>query len=220
MCAAAGIPVAGGHSIDSPEPIYGLVALGTVHPDRVLRNGGAREGDLLLLTKGLGVGIFSAALRQDRLSQAAYGVMIDSTTRLNQVGSWLGELAGVHAVTDVTGFGLLGHTLEMCRASGLRASIAARDVPMLAGAEALAEAGFGTGAATRNWQSYGADVTVDMPEWQRGLLCDPQTSGGLLIAVAPADANALLQRLREAGFAQAAEIGQLAAGVPGIDISV
>jgi selenide, water dikinase len=214
VCAAAGIPVAGGHSIDSPEPIYGLVAIGTVHPARILRNSVARDGDFLVLSKGLGVGIFSAALKQDRLSERDYEVMIDSTTRLNAVGSELSAITGVRAVTDVTGFGLLGHTLEMCRASAVQAKIRIADVPILEGAAALAQAGIGTGAAARNWASYGNDVMLPdrFADWRRGLLCDPQTSGGLLISVAPSEAAKLLQTLRTAGFAQACIVGAILAG--------
>jgi selenide,water dikinase len=220
VCAAAGIPVAGGHSIDSLEPIYGLVAIGTVHPDRILRNSGAREGDVLVLSKGLGVGIFSAALKQGRLSARDYEVMIDSTTRLNAVGRELSNVAGVHAVTDVTGFGWLGHTLEICRASGVQAHICAADVPILEGAAALAEAGIGTGAAGRNWASYGNEVMLPerFAEWRRGLLCDPQTSGGLLISLAPDAAREVLRTLHAAGFPHASVVGAVQAGAPRIEI--
>ncbi len=213
VCQAAGIPIAGGHSIDSAEPIYGLVALGTVHPGRVQRNTGARDGDALILTKGLGVGVFSAALKQERLSPDDYATMIASMTRLNSVGRDVAAMDGVHAMTDVTGFGLLGHLLEMCRAAGLSARLQWRDVPVLSGAAVLAQAGIGTGAASRNWSSYSAEVHADgLPDWQRGLLCDPQTSGGLLISVAPEQAGAVLDHVRNAGFAQATAIGMMKAG--------
>ncbi|TCZ55573.1 selenide, water dikinase SelD [Roseicella aquatilis] len=220
VCAAAGIPVAGGHSIDSPEPIYGLVALGLVRPDRLLRNSGARAGDALILTKGLGVGIFSAALKAGRLDPRLYQVMLDSTTRLNAVGATLPDEPGVHAVTDVTGFGLLGHALEMCRGAGLGARLRLDRVPVLEGAAALAESGLRTGAAGRNWASYGEEVRLPagLPDWRRGLLCDPQTSGGLLIAVAPEAAPALLERVRAAGFAGAAIIGEMRAGPPVLEV--
>ncbi|WP_068879143.1 selenide, water dikinase SelD [Phenylobacterium sp. CCH12-B4] len=186
VCAAAGIPVAGGHSIDSVEPIYGLVALGLVHPDRVLTNRGGRPGDVLILTKALGVGVLSAAFKQERLDAAGYAAMIASTTQLNVLGRELPDLPGVHAVTDVTGFGLLGHALEMARGAGLTAEIVADAPPLLAGVEALVQARVRTGASTRNWDSYGADVDVPaaLPAWRRDLLTDPQTSGGLLIAAA------------------------------------
>src|SRR6201996_2978157 len=193
VCAAAGIPVAGGHSIDSVEPIYGLVALGLVHPDKVLTNRTAQAGDVLILTKALGVGVLSAAFKQEGLDDAGYAALIASTTQLNSVGRELGDLPGVHAVTDVTGFGLLGHALEMCRGAGLSAEIAAAP-PLLAGVEALAKAGVRTGASGRNWASYGGDVSLPagLDDWRRDLLTDPQTSGGLLIAVAEADAPGVL----------------------------
>jgi selenide,water dikinase len=212
VCRSVGIPVAGGHSIDSPEPIYGLAALGTVHPGRVQRNAGALEGDVVILTKGLGVGVFSAALKQERLAAGDYDTMIASMTQLNSVGRDVADMAGVHAMTDVTGFGLLGHLLEMCRGAGLSARLRWQDVPMLPGAVALAQAGVGTGAAGRNWASYGAEVVRAPEDWRRGLLCDPQTSGGLLISVAPEAAGAVLDCVRAAGFTQAAAIATMAAG--------
>ncbi|PZQ17268.1 MAG: selenide, water dikinase SelD [Ancylobacter novellus] len=220
VCAEAGIPVVGGHSIDSPEPIYGLVAIGLVRPDRVLTNAGAKAGDALILTKGLGVGIFSAALKKDELGEEAYRAMAASTTTLNRVGPVLAENPAVHAMTDVTGFGLLGHLMEMCRGSGLRAELRAADAPLLPGALALAEAGYATGASTRNWASYGAAVTLpaDAPAWRRALLTDPQTSGGLLVAVAPESVEAVLATCREAGFGQAAVVGTMREGPAGIDV--
>ena len=221
VCAAAGIPIVGGHSIDSPEPIYGLVAIGLIHPDKILKNSHARAGDALILTKGLGVGIFSAAMKKDELNPAGYAAMLASTTKLNAVGPTLAGMNGVHAMTDVTGFGLLGHLMEMCRGANLAASVAAAAVPVLPGASALAEAGYSTGAATRNWASYGDAVQTPpaMPAWRRGLLCDPQTSGGLLIAVAPDAAEAVLACVHAAGFDQAAVIGTMGFGMPGITVS-
>ena len=214
VCAEAGIPVAGGHSIDSAEPIYGLVALGLVHPDRVRRNADARAGDALILTKGLGVGVFSAALKQGTLDAAGYAAMVDSTTRLNAVGAELAGIEAVHAITDVTGFGLLGHLLELCRGSRLAARLRMDAVPLLAGARALCEAGVRTGASPRNWASYGeaVDLPAATPGWVRDLLCDPQTSGGLLVSVAAAHAPAVLAQVRAAGFPQAAIIGELSQG--------
>lgn len=216
VCAAAGIPVAGGHSIDSVEPIYGLVALGLVHPDRVLTNRGGRPGDVLILTKALGVGVLSAAFKQERLDAAGYAAMIASTTQLNVLGRELPDIAGVHAVTDVTGFGLLGHALEMARGAGLAAEINADAPNLLAGVEALVQAGVRTGASTRNWDSYGADIDAPaaLPAWRRDLLTDPQTSGGLLIAAAPEAAEAVLALARDRGFDRAAVVGRLAAGAP------
>ena len=213
VCAAAGIPVAGGHSIDSVEPIYGLVALGLVHPDKVLTNRTARAGDVLILTKALGVGVLSAAFKQEKLDAAGYAALIASTTQLNAVGRELGDADGVHAVTDVTGFGLLGHALEICRGAGLTAEIGA-EPPLLAGVEALAQGGIHTGASTRNWASYGEAVRLPsgLPDWRRDLLTDPQTSGGLLIAVAPAAADAVLALVRSRGFDKAAVVGRLCEG--------
>jgi selenide, water dikinase len=213
VCAAAGVPVAGGHSIDSVEPIYGLVALGLVHPDKVLSNRAARAGDVLILTKALGVGVLSAAFKQERLDAAGYAALIASTTQLNVVGRELGDVAGVHAVTDVTGFGLLGHALEICRGSGLAAELSA-DPPLLAGVEALARAGVRTGASARNWASYGDDVRLpaELPDWKRALLTDPQTSGGLLIAVAPEAADDVLALVRNRGFGDVAAVGRMTDG--------
>jgi selenide,water dikinase len=219
VCAAAGLPVAGGHSIDSVEPIYGLVALGLVHPAKVLTNRTAQAGDALILTKALGVGVLSAALKQEKLSPQGYAALIASTTQLNAVGAELADLAGVHAMTDVTGFGLLGHALEMARGSRLAAQVTARP-PLLEGVEALARAGLRTGASARNWASYGGEVRLpgDLADWRRDLLTDPQTSGGLLIAAAPDAVDAVLGRVRAAGFAQAAMVGTLGRGPPGVDV--
>jgi selenide,water dikinase len=211
VCEAAGIPVAGGHSIDAPEPIYGLVALGLVHPDRVKRNDQARSGDVLILGKPLGVGVLSAALKKGQLDAGGYAELIEHTTRLNSVGTVLGELEGVHAMTDVTGFGLLGHLLEICRGSGLGADVSFGDLPLIDTAAELARQGFATGAANRNWDSYGAWVEIGegMPEWQRKLLCDPQTSGGLLVACSPDSAAEVLSLFRQHGFSHARQIGNM-----------
>lgn len=214
VCAAAGIPIAGGHSIDSVEPIYGLVALGTVHPDQVKRNSSARAGDVLVLGKPLGVGILSAALKKDQLDTVGYRTMIDLTTRLNRVGPDLARLPGVHAMTDVTGFGLLGHLLEMCRGAGLAAQLKMPDVPLINGVLAMAEGGLVTGASARNWASYGADVRLDrdITSAQQALLCDPQTSGGLLVACSADAVDAVLTTFERGGFEGAAVIGSMPRG--------
>ncbi|HWU52773.1 MAG TPA: selenide, water dikinase SelD [Tahibacter sp.] len=214
VCAAAGIPIAGGHSIDSVEPIYGLAALGLVHPQRVRRNSQARAGDALVLGKPLGVGIQSAALKKGRLDADGYRAMIATTTQLNRVGPALATLDGVHAMTDVTGFGILGHLLEMCRGCGLGAQIRMDDLPLLAGVRAFAEAGVFTGASARNWASYGAEVKLadHLTETDRVLLCDPQTSGGLLVACAEESLADVLATFRNGGFGQAARIGTMQAG--------
>ena len=216
VCAAAGIPVAGGHSIDSPEPIYGLVALGLVDPARVMRNSTAQAGDQLILTKRLGVGIYSAALKRQQLDAASYREMIASTTQLNDVGADLAGVDGVHAVTDVTGFGLLGHLLEMCRSASLGAEVTFEQVPVFQGARTLAQEGIGTGAAKRNWASYGyeVDMSANAPDWELGLLCDPQTSGGLLIAFSAEAAPTVLNLLNERNFEHASIIGGFTSAEP------
>jgi len=214
VCAAAGIPIAGGHTIDSVEPIYGLVALGLVHPDRVKTNAGARAGDLLILGKPLGVGVLSAALKKGALDAAGYDAMIASTTRLNTPGRRLAELDAVHALTDVTGFGLLGHLLEACRGAQLSAVVDMARIPLLADVARLATAGYITGASARNWAAYGAEVELDasLTPMHRALLTDPQTSGGLLVACDPAAADAVLEVFRADGFGAAAVIGRMEAG--------
>lgn len=214
VCRDAGIPIAGGHSIDVVEPIYGLVALGLVHPDQVKKNAAARAGDVLILGKPLGIGILSAALKKELLSADGYARMVQLTTQLNRVGAQLAAMPGVHAMTDVTGFGLLGHLLEMCRGSGLAASVDYAAVPMIGEAVALAQQGIATGASTRNWASYGAEIVLPdgTPEWKQKLLCDPQTSGGLLVSCAPEAAQEVLDVFRQAGFADAAIVGQLEEG--------
>jgi selenide,water dikinase len=220
VCAAAGIPVAGGHSIDSVEPIYGLVALGLVHPDRLLKNSGGRAGDALILTKALGVGVLSAAFKQARLEVGGYEALIASTTQLNSLGADLPDLPGVRALTDVTGFGLLGHALEMARGAGLTVEIDADAPAILPGVEALTRAGVRTGAAGRNWESYGEAVRLPpgFAAWRRDLLADPQTSGGLLIAVDPGEADAVLALAQAQGFAAARRIGRLVAGPAAVSV--
>jgi selenide,water dikinase len=218
VCAAAGIPIAGGHSIDSVEPIYGLVALGLVHPDKLLRNSGGRAGDVLILTKPLGVGVLSAAFKQGRLDEAGYDALIGATTQLNILGPELADMDGVHGLTDVTGFGLLGHALEMAQGAGLTVEIAAGAPALLPGAEALARSGVRTGATLRNWESYGALVQapIGLEDWRRDMLVDPQTSGGLLIAVAPETADAVLDLAKRRGFAGVRRVGGMVAGAPGV----
>ncbi|MGH8750150.1 MAG: selenide, water dikinase SelD [Burkholderiales bacterium] len=220
VCAQAGIPVAGGHSIDSPEPIYGLVGLGLAHPDKIKRNDSARAGDALILGKGLGVGVLSAALKKGKLSAAGYQQMLESTTQLNTPGAELAEMPQVHALTDVTGFGLLGHLLEMCRGAKLGAEIDFAALPVLPAALELARQGMGPGAIGRNWAGYGKDVVLPeaMPEWQKNLLCDPQTSGGLLVACSEDATAKVLDLFRAQGFAYAAKIGAMKEGAAKITL--
>jgi selenide,water dikinase len=216
MCAEAGVPIAGGHSIDCVEPVYGLAAVGLVHPEQVKRNSTARAGDALVLGKPLGVGILSAALKKGQLPADGYCAMLEVTTRLNRVGPELARLAGVHAMTDVTGFGLLGHLLEMCRGSRLGARIRMSEVPLLGGVSSLAEQGFVTGASGRNWDSYGTEVVLSdgISRVQQALLCDPQTSGGLLVACAPESVSDVTAIFCAGGFDRARAIGALIDGRP------
>lgn len=220
-CRAAGVVVAGGHSIDSPEPIYGLAVIGLVHPEQVKTNRGARDGDVLILGKGLGVGVLSAALKQEVLDDAGYAELVATTTQLNAAGQALAAMEAVHAMTDVTGFGLLGHLAEMCRAGNLGAEIEFDDVPVLARARRYAMDGYTTGAAGRNWDSYGKQVSLPagLPDWQKTLLCDPQTSGGLLIAVGSSSAGEVLDLMHAEGHADAAIIGRMVSGAPGIVVN-
>jgi len=216
VCAAAGIPVAGGHSIDCPEPVYGLAVIGVCRPEHVRRNGGAKAGDALILTKGLGVGIYSAAIKRGALQPEAYGEMLASTTMLNSIGPELALDGDVHAMTDVTGFGLLGHALEMARGSAATLTIDARSLPLLAEAEALAAEGFVTGASQRNWMSYGDEVMLPpgFADWRRHILTDPQTSGGLLVACRAERADAIAAWARRQGCPAATVVGRVDAGAP------
>lgn len=216
VCARAGIPIAGGHSIDSVEPIYGLAAIGVVHPQQLKRNSSAQAGDALVLGKPLGVGILSAALKKEQLDADGYRAMIELTTALNTPGPELARLAGVHAITDVTGFGLLGHLLEMCRGAQLTGEVSMAALPLLAGVLNLAQAGVVTGASARNWASYGGEVRLaaDISAAQQALLTDPQTSGGLLVACSPAAVDDVLAVFKAHRFAHAAVIGNFEKGPP------
>jgi selenide,water dikinase len=220
VCAEVNVVVAGGHSIDAPEPIYGLAVIGLAKPQNIRRNSGAQPGDALILTKGIGVGIYSAALKKRSLPADAYAEMIASMTLLNRIGSTLGENSYVHAMTDVTGFGILGHALEMARGSGVSIDIAYDRIPFLSSAEALAEAGFATGASARNWASYGHEVVlpVNLPETRRTLLTDPQTSGGLLIACASEHAEEMRRTIEGAGYLSTRIIGSAGTGEPLVNI--
>jgi selenide,water dikinase len=220
ICAEAGIPVAGGHSIDSVEPIYGLAVIGLCSPEAIRRNSGARAGDALILTKGIGVGIYSAAFKKQALPDDAYAEMLATTTLLNRVGHDLAQDSDVHAITDVTGFGLLGHGLELARGGKVRLTIKQDRIPYLTQAEALAQAGYITGASGRNWASYGdgAALPPGLPDWRRALLTDPQTSGGLLVACKAERAESICRTIETAGYPRACIIGSVAAGEPGVQI--
>lgn len=214
VCDDAGIMIAGGHSIDTVEPIYGLVAIGVVDPKKLKRNNGAQAGDSIILSKPLGVGILSAALKKELLSEAGYKEMITLTTKLNKPGVALSQLEGVHALTDVTGFGLAGHLLEMTRGSNLMAQIDWNAIPVVQEAVEHVKADIFTGASTRNWAGYGSEVKLasNLELWQQNLLTDPQTSGGLLVACAPEQEAEVLSILNSGGFNNAKKIGHFAAG--------
>ena len=222
ICAQAGVPIAGGHTIDIGEPIYGLVALGLVHPDKVQKNATARDGDVLVLGKPLGIGILGAAANRAELDSDGYRQMVETATQLNSVGTALAELDGVHAMTDVTGFGLLGHLLEVCRGANLRAILRHDTIPVLPAARDYAEKGYNTGAANRNWSSYGENVGLPdgLSTAQTNLLRDPQTSGGLLVACAAAEAERVVAEFHQAGHTYAATIGKLIAGRPFIEVTM
>jgi len=211
VCSAAGIPIAGGHTIDSVEPIYGLVALGLVHPKRVKRNADAKVGDRLVLGKPLGVGVLSAALKKDALSADGYAQMIANTTKLNTPGPDLAAIAGVHALTDVTGFGLAGHALEMARGSDTTVKLDMARVPLIGGVRDLAALGMVTGASGRNWAAYGGEVRLaeSLQPVDRALLTDPQTSGGLLVACSADAVDEVLAVFHRHGFGAAAEVGEI-----------
>jgi selenide, water dikinase len=221
VCRQAGIPVAGGHSIDSLEPIYGLAVTGVVDPRLVKRNNSAQPDDVIILGKPLGVGIFSAALKKGLLEEGGYRAMIELTTQLNLPGEALARAGGVHAMTDVTGFGLLGHLLEMCRGSSLGAHIESGRLPLLRGVLELAREGITTGASARNWQSYGSDVRLAPPidSALRAILTDPQTSGGLLVACAPAAAASVLEIFHQLRFERATLIGRFVGAEAGIEVT-
>jgi selenide, water dikinase len=220
VCADAGIVIAGGHSIDAVEPIYGLVVIGLVDPKHLKRNNGSLVGDSIILSKPLGVGILSAALKKERLSESGYHEMITLTTTLNKPGMALSRLEGVHALTDVTGFGLAGHLLELARGAGLRAALNWNMVPIINEAMMLVQADIYTGASTRNWAAYGHEVSLasQLGLLQQHLLTDPQTSGGLLISCAPESEAEVLAILQADGFSHAAVIGRFESG-SGISVS-
>ncbi len=220
VCAAAGIPIAGGHSIDTLEPIYGLVALGIVDPRNVKRNSTAKAGDSLILGKPLGIGILSAALKKGKLSESGYRAMLDWTTRLNTPGEALADMPGVHALTDVTGFGLAGHLLEILRGSRLAGEVNFDAVPVIGEALDWAKQGVATGASDRNWKGYGNEVALPagFAEWKRKLLCDPQTSGGLLVSCAPAAVPRVLAEFQQRGFAETQVIGKVVKGEPRLNV--
>lgn len=188
ICEEAGIPLAGGHSIDTPEPIFGLAVNGLVNIDQLKKNNTAKEGDVLLLTKPLGVGILSTAQKREVITEAHLSLLLAQLSTLNKAGEALGKISGVHAMTDVTGFGLLGHLIEMAEGSELGAELTYQQIPILASAKEYLPQRIVPDATYRNWNAYSSKVGfapgVNVME-AFTLLPDPQTNGGLLIAVAP-----------------------------------
>jgi selenide, water dikinase len=221
ICREAGIPIAGGHTIDSVEAIYGLVALGLIHPKRVKRNADARPGDVLVLGKPIGVGVLSAALKKEKLSPEGYAQMIANTTKLNTPGPELAAIDGVHALTDVTGFGLGGHGLELARGAKMSVQLDWAKVPKLMGVRDMAAQGFVTGASGRNWAAYGSDISLPagFAAEDQALLTDPQTSGGLLVSCSPDALPQVLEVFRRHGFADAAAIGRCEAGAARLHVN-
>ncbi len=220
VCKDAGVPVAGGHSIDTLEPIYGLAVIGLVEIDKIKRNVGARPGDALILGKGLGTGFMSNAVKSGILSDAGYAELIAATTRLNDIGMALAERDDIHAMTDVTGFGLLGHLSEVCQGSGVGARLDLSAIPMLAAGRELAQSGVNTGAAGRNRAAvHNAVVLPDgLPDWCDNMLYDPQTAGPLLVACEAQGAAEILAMFHAQGFDAAAIIGHCSAGDPVITV--
>jgi selenide,water dikinase len=208
-CSRAGIPLAGGHSIDAPEPIFGLAVTGIVHPDQIRSNNLARAGDELFLTKPLGVGILTTAQKKGILTDEDFGVVRDLMLELNDIGAELADVPGVHSITDVTGFGLLGHLSEMCEASGVVAEIDFERTPRLDAVPRYLAEHCIPGGTARNFASYGARVSP-MPDHVRDVLCDPQTSGGLLLAVS-SDATDELRRIAAARNLSLEPFGSLSA---------
>ncbi len=219
MCAEAGIPVAGGHTIDAPEPIYGLAVVGLVDPAKLRMNDSAKAGDTLILGKPLGVGILGAAANKAELDPNGYRDLVETATRLNTIGADLAELSGVHAMTDLTGFGLLGHVFEMCGKSHT-ATIDFAKLPILESAVDYVQRGFVTGSGGRNWASYGEHVTLPdgLEDWRKNILVDPQTSGGLLVACSPEETDKVLKMFAEKGYVGAAVIGEMGDGTPHVTV--
>lgn len=201
ICKTANIPLAGGHTIDSPEPVFGLAVNGIVKKENIRKNSTAKEGDVLILTKPLGTGILAAAHKRGLIKTADLERLIQVMTRLNVEGEKLGEISGVHAMTDVTGFGLLGHLIEMCEGSGLSANLVLNKIPVIEGVETYTKQFIVPDNTYRNWNSYEKKVNgINGPEFM--ILCDPQTSGGLLISAHPDSVNEITEALNQFSFTE------------------
>lgn len=211
-CVEAGIAIVGGHSIDTPEPIFGLAVVGLIHPKKILKNSQARENDVLILTKPLGIGLYTTCLKKELLAAADYEQVIKVMTTLNRVGESLSNPRfGVHAATDVTGFGLLGHLNELCEAAKLGAVIDFSSVPKFENISQYLKSEFFPGGANRNLAGYGhcVEYSASIYEAEKLLLADPQTSGGLLLAVLPECVNDVLAECKKYGAVHATVIGRL-----------
>jgi len=213
MCTEAGIPLAGGHSINNPQPIFGLAVVGLANTDLVKTNSGAKPGDVLILTKPIGTGILASAVKLDMLSPESYRRFVEVASGLNKIGSWIGKQPGVHAMTDITGFGLAGHLLEMARGARVRMMIETKSIPVMEEAWSLAAEGVVPGGAYRNIQAYGDAIDFE-DEWdidRQLVYTDPQTNGGLLVSIEASRADDVLNHIRQSGHTEAAVIGTVEA---------
>ena len=211
-CKAVGIPLAGGHTIDNPQPIFGLAVVGEVHPNRIKTNAGARVGDRIILTKAIGIGVLASALRAELLSAEGYGTLVDALIQINTPGAWLGKLEDVHALTDITGFGLAGHLVEMAEGAAVTMRVNSGLIPTLPGAVDFTREGVVPGGAYRNMEAYRHQLAFG--DWDLDLqllLTDPETNGGLLVTVSPAAVDPILDRLHAEGFGDALVVGEVVA---------
>jgi selenide,water dikinase len=207
----AGVILVGGHSVDDAELKYGLSVTGVVHPEKMITNDGARAGDKLILTKRLGTGIISTALKAGKVDKELVAVMTKSMATLNKIASEQMQEVGVNACTDVTGFGFLGHAGQMAESSQVAIKVNSNSIPIFAEVKEFAQKGLCPGGLHRNREFYGkmVELSAQVPEYMRDILFDPQTSGGLLISVTEKKANMLLDRLKKADIADAAIIGEI-----------
>lgn len=211
-CKAVGIPLAGGHTIDNPQPIFGLAVVGEVHPNKIKTNAAARVGDRIILTKGIGIGVLASALRAEVLSDEGYSVLVEAITQINTPGAWLGKLEDVHALTDITGFGLAGHLVEMAEGASVTMRVNSAVIPTLLGVIDFTREGVIPGGAYRNMEAYRHQLAFN--NWDidtQLLLTDPETNGGLLVTVSAKAVEPILQRLLAEGFADSCVIGEVVA---------
>lgn len=222
ICQDAGIPLAGGHSVDNEEPMFGLCVIGLIDPDHIKKNSGAQVGDVLITTKPLGIGIMSTALKVKSLSQAGYEKVVRVMSSLNKAGAWLGTQASVHALTDITGFGLGGHALEMARGAHVSIILEMHKVPIMEEALTLATEGLVPGSAYRNLAAFGnaLQFSGNIGTEHQLIFTDPQTSGGLLMAVAPEAADTIIDKLRQLQCLVAEKVGRVVAAEGGSTVII